>query len=144
LPDIDLEAAEQCSGIRSGRSLFITSLLMGHIFLRSPWRKLWLVLASFPVTVFKNAVRIVTIYWLTVHPSTGSLVGWVHRYGGIPASLLGLALLTLLVASLSRFEYASTRNPWPISGGGREKASNPTLEFICQETSSAQSAKVVS
>ena len=94
---LDVEVAEQCSGIRSGLSLFITSLLMGHIFLRSPWRRLWLVLAAFPITIFKNGLRIVTIYWLTIHPSMGSLTVWVHRYGGIPFSFLGLSLLAFLV-----------------------------------------------
>ena len=122
LPGLEVEVAEQCSGIRSGLSLFITSLLMGHIFLRSPWRKLWLVLVVFPITIFKNGLRIVTIYWLTVHPSMGSLVAWVHKYGGIPFSFLGLSLLALLVISLRRFEETSKWNQWIMSGGyGFEK-----------------------
>jgi exosortase len=133
LPGLDVEVAEQCSGIRSGLSLFITSLLMGHLFLRSPWRRLWLVLAVFPVTIFKNGLRIVTIYWLTVHPSMGSLVVWVHRYGGIPFSILGLSLLTFLVISLRRFEETSTGSWWIISGGAqvREKVADQTLDLTC-------------
>ncbi len=133
LPGLDVEVAEQCSGIRSGLSLFITSLLMGHLFLRSPWRRLWLVLAAFPVTVFKNGLRIVTIYWLTVHPSMGSLVVWVHRNGGIPFSFLGLSLLAFLVISLRRFEETSTGSWWIIGGGARvrEKAADRTLDLTC-------------
>jgi exosortase len=133
LPGLDVEVAEQCSGIRSGLSLFITSLLMGRIFLRSPWRRLWLVLAVFPVTIFKSGLRIVTIYWLTVHPSMGSLVVWVHRYGGIPFSILGLSLLAFLVISLRRFEETSTGSWWIISGGARvrEKAADRALDLTC-------------
>jgi len=133
LPGLDVEVAHQCSGIRSGLSLFITSLLMGRIFLRCPWRRLWLVLAAFPVTIFKNGLRIVTIYWLTVHPSMGSLVVWVHRYGGIPFSILGLSLLTLLVISLRRFEETSTGSSWIISAGARvrKKAAHPALDLTC-------------
>ena len=133
LPGCDVEVAEQCSGIRSGLTLFITSLLMGHLFLRTPWRRLWLVLAIFPVTIFKNGLRIVTIYGLTIHPSMESLTIWVHRYGGIPFSFLGLTLLALLVTSLRRFEETSTENRWIIGGGGRarEKAPDPTPNLIC-------------
>src|SRR5262245_57794117 len=35
LPGIAIEVAKECSGIRSGIALFITSLLAGHLFLRS-------------------------------------------------------------------------------------------------------------
>jgi exosortase len=107
LPGIDVEVAEQCSGIRSGVALFITSILMSYLVLRSPWRRLWLILAVFPVTIFKNGLRIVTVYWFTVHPSPASLGFWVHRYGGIPFSLLGLSLLALLAASLRKSEEIS-------------------------------------
>src|SRR6185295_17543510 len=40
LPGIDIEIAEECSGIRSGLSLFITGLLAGHVFLQSTWKKM--------------------------------------------------------------------------------------------------------
>jgi exosortase len=119
LRGIDVEVAEQCSGIRSGLALSITSLLMGCIFLRSPWRRLWLFLAVFPVTIFKNGLRIVTICWLTVHPSLGSIVVWLHRYGGIPFSFLGVSLLAFLAALLRKFEETSPGDPWLSSGGLR-------------------------
>ncbi|MGA2983139.1 MAG: exosortase/archaeosortase family protein [Terriglobia bacterium] len=117
LPGTDVEVAEQCSGIRSCLALFITSLLMGYLFLRSPWRRLWLVLAIFPVTILKNGLRIVTIYGLTIHPGLGALTLWMHRYGGIPFSFLGLSLLAFFVASLHRFEETSTGSRWIITGG---------------------------
>jgi len=133
LPGLDVEVAQQCSGLRSGLSLLITSLLMGRFFLRSPWRRLWLVLVAFPITILKNGLRIVAIYWLTLHPSMGSLVVWMHRYGGIPFSILGLSLLTFAVISLRRFEETSIGN-WQKTGDGeqvREKAAHPALDLTC-------------
>lgn len=133
LPITDLEVAEQCSGIRSGLSLFITSLLTGHLFLRTPLRKLCLVLATFPITIFKNGLRIVTIYCLTVHPSMGSLVVWVHRYGGIPFSILGLSLVASLVIILRKFEETSIGSRRIMIGRTqvRAKTSPPTLDLTC-------------
>ena len=126
LPGTDVEVAEQCSGIRSGLALSITSLLMGYLFLRSPWRRLWLVLAAFPLTIFKNGLRIALIYWLTVHPSMQSLTVWMHRYAGIPFSFLGLSALALLVAFFRKFEETSEDNEWIIAGAqGFEKQRQP-------------------
>lgn len=57
LPGISVEVAEQCSGIRSTLALFITSVLAGHLFLRTVSRRVILVLAIFPVTIFKNSLN---------------------------------------------------------------------------------------
>lgn len=102
LQGIDIEVAEQGSGIRSGVALLVTSLLMSHFFLRSSWRKAGLVLAAIPVAILKSGLRIVTISWLLVHPSLDSLTQLILRYGGIPFYLLGIALLSFLVTSLSQ------------------------------------------
>jgi exosortase len=126
LPGLDVEVAEQCSGIRSGLSFLITSLLAGHFFLRSAWGRLGLVLSAFPITIFKNGLRIVTIYGLSIHPSMETVVAWVHRYGGIPFSFVGLALLATLVTGLRKFEDASRASGRIMSAAG------PTLDLTCQ------------
>jgi exosortase len=100
LPGIDEETAVQCSGARSGVALLVTSVLMGHIFLQSPWNKFCLIPAEFPVAVFKDGLRIVIIPWLAGHPNQGFLTVWVHRRGGIPFSFLGPWVLAVLVTSL--------------------------------------------
>jgi exosortase len=117
LPDITVKVAEQCSGIRSGVALLITSLLMGHLFLRFPWWKFCLILAVFPVTVFKNGLRIVTIFWLAVHPNLDFRAVWLHKYGGIPFSFLGFSVLAFLVLSLSHSDIISQIRTRGLIGG---------------------------
>ena len=39
LPGVDIEVAEQCSGIHSGLSLFIAGLLAGQFLLQGVWKK---------------------------------------------------------------------------------------------------------
>jgi len=133
LPGIDVEVAEECSGIRSGLALLITGLLMGHLFLRSPWRRFCLVLAILPVTIYKNGLRIVTIYLLTVHSSMESLTLWVHHYGGIPFSFLGLSIMACLVISLRKFEESSRgRNGILDRAPGFQKPTSArTLDLTC-------------
>jgi len=101
LPGISIEVAEQCSGIRSSLALFITSILAGHFFLDRFWKKIVLALIVFPVTVFKNGIRIMTLSLLGAYVDERWLTeSSLHHSGGfvffIPAlGLLGLALWML-------------------------------------------------
>jgi exosortase len=105
LPGITIEVAESCSGIRSSLALLITSLVAGHLLLGSTWSKVALVLAVVPLTIVKNAVRIVVLSLLAsyVHPSfiTDSAL---HRNGGIPLFFVSLAALAAIVWLLRKFE----------------------------------------
>ncbi len=105
LPGITIEVAEECSGIRSSLALLITSLVAGHLFLGSTWSKVALVLVVVPLTIVKNAVRIVVLSLLAsyVHPSfiTDSLL---HRSGGVPLFFVCLAVLAAMVWLLQRSE----------------------------------------
>jgi exosortase len=101
LPGISVEVAEVCSGIRSSLALFITSVLAGHFFLDKFWEKAVLAVFVFPVTVFKNGIRIITLSLLGAYVDPKFLTGsFLHQSGGfiffIPAlGLLGLALWAL-------------------------------------------------
>ena len=67
LSNFTIHVAEECSGIRSALSLFITSLVAGHLFLRSAWAKMSLVAIVIPLAIIKNAFRIVGLhYWPTM------------------------------------------------------------------------------
>jgi exosortase len=102
LPGVEIEIAKECSGIRSSLALFITSILAGHLFLLSKWRKFTFSILTIPVVIFKNAVRIVTLSCLGVYVNPGFLEGKLHRYGGLPFSLVSLAILVPLLFALQR------------------------------------------
>ena len=108
LPGADIKIAEQCSGIRSSIALFITALLCGQIFLRSGWSRLSLALLAIPVAIFKNAVRVATISYLGAYVDVAFFYGRLHRYGGLPFSLLALAILLPVLFALHKFESRHT------------------------------------
>src|ERR1700722_2178796 len=64
LPGVDIEVAEQCSGIHSGLSLFIAGLLAQYLLLADNWKRACFILCIFLIAILKNAGRIVTIAWL--------------------------------------------------------------------------------
>jgi exosortase len=59
LPLMKLEVAEACSGIRSLVSLFTMAIIYGYFVERSAMRRVMLALASIPIAIAANAVRIV-------------------------------------------------------------------------------------
>jgi exosortase len=104
LPNLVIQVAPECSGIRSGISILISSLLAGHLFLRSTWRRSILVIVSIPILIFKNALRIFTLSYLAVHVDQRILTSELHREGGIPFFVLGLLLLYPVLAILIKSE----------------------------------------
>lgn len=107
LPNLAIHIAEECSGIRSTLALFITSLVAGHLFLRSPWTKIGLVMAIVPLAIFKNAVRIVGLSLLANYVDVRYITdSALHRNGGIPLFLVSLVILFGIVRLLRRCEVS--------------------------------------
>jgi len=104
LPEFVIEIADECSGIRSSIALLLTSLLVGHAFLRSPWGRLALVVVILPIALFKNAVRIVALSLLAIHVNPSFLTGQLHHEGGILFFLMALGLLLPIFLLVRRFE----------------------------------------
>lgn len=113
LPGVDIEVAEQCSGIHAGLALFIAGVLAEHFLLQNTWKKLCFILCIFPIAVFKNAVRIVTISWLGIHVNSDFFQGALHRRGGLPFSLLALAMMAILLWLLRLPAALPERKPQP-------------------------------
>jgi len=108
-PNVAVLVAEQCSGIRSSLSLFILSIITGYLFLRTFSRRVILALAIFPITVVKNAFRIVTITLLANYVDMRFLTNhWIHSSGGIPFFAVAMGMFIPLVWALRRTEKPGT------------------------------------
>lgn len=102
--NIDIEVARECSGIRSSTILFVTTLVIAQLFLKSGWSKWIAVLVSLPVAILKNGVRIFTLSVLAEYVSTTWLDSWFHHQGGFIFLALGLAMMLVLIWLLLRIE----------------------------------------
>ncbi len=111
LPGINVEVAKECSGIRSTIALLITSILAGHLFLKTGWKKALLALSIFPIAILKNGVRIVALSLLGVYVDISYLTdSLLHRKGGLPFFILALLLLTPVLWLLRKTEKAEIDN----------------------------------
>jgi exosortase len=108
LPGLTIEVAEQCSGIRSSIALFITAVLAGKLFLDKGWAKLVLVLSVFPITMFKNALRIVMLALLGAYVDPRFITGsWLHSSGGIPFFAVALLCFLPVLWGVRKWEKGS-------------------------------------
>jgi len=108
IPKLDIEVARECSSIRSSTILIVITLVFAELFLRSPWRKVLLVAVAIPLSVAKNAVRIVTIAELATRVDPGYLHGRLHHNGGIVFLSLAVAFIVFLLWLLKRTEPRET------------------------------------
>jgi len=104
LPNLTIEVAEACSGIRSTLVMLIITLLAAYLSLKSNWKRTALLLAVIPISLFKNAVRIVTLTLLAIHYDMGFITGSLHHEGGVVFMAAGLVLMYPLLALLVRSE----------------------------------------
>jgi exosortase/archaeosortase family protein len=57
-----------------------------------------------PVTILKNAIRIVSLSLLSIHVDPGFMEGWLHRSGGIVFLVIAMGLLLPVLTLLSHLE----------------------------------------
>ena len=109
VPGIAIEVAKECSGIRSSLALFITSVVAGYMFLRTGWRRIFLALTVFPLTIFKNALRITTLALLAAYVDTSWITdSWLHSMGGKPFFIMALCFMFPVLWILHRSEKKIT------------------------------------
>jgi exosortase len=104
LPEVSIEVAQECSGIRSSIALLILALLVAHFAFRPFWKKTVFVLAGLAMMLIKNGVRIATLTLLANYVNRSFLYGKLHHQGGVVFFIIGLALLLPVYWLLRRGE----------------------------------------
>jgi exosortase C (VPDSG-CTERM-specific) len=110
LPNITIEVAQACSGIRSSWVLFMTSILAANLFLKKPWRRFALVAFVIPLAILRNGFRILVIGLLCVNVGPQMIHSIIHRRGGPLFFVLSL-IPFFGVLWLLRKGDAHTRHP---------------------------------
>ena len=104
IPGLTLQVAQECSSIRSSSMLFVTSMVLAQLLLRSPWRKALVIVLAIPLSVAKNGLRIFTIAMLGTRVDPGYLTGRLHHQGGIVFFAIILAAVFALLWILRKGE----------------------------------------
>jgi len=103
LPAMKLEVAEACSGIRSLMSLFTLAVFYGYFMEKSVWRRVALVLASIPIAIAANALRILGTGLCVQYWDPDKALGFFHEFSGWVIFLVSLACLYLVHRTMLLF-----------------------------------------
>jgi exosortase len=96
LPVMKLEVAEACSGIRSLMSLFTLAVFYGYFLEKSTGRRVILALASIPIAVAANVVRIVGTGLCVQYWDPDKALGFFHEFSGWVMFVVSLVCLYLV------------------------------------------------
>src|SRR6266576_3420790 len=107
LPNITIEVAQECSGIRSSWVLLMTSVLAANLFLKTSWRRTVLVAFIIPLGILRNGFRILVIGLLCVNVGPQMIHSLIHRRGGPAFFMLSLIPFFLVLWWLRKGDVRS-------------------------------------
>ena len=96
LPQMALEVAEACSGIRSLLSLVTLAIIYGYLMETRIWIRVLLACAAIPIAVAANSLRIVGTGLLIQYWDPAKAEGFFHTFSGWLIFVISLLMLFLL------------------------------------------------
>lgn len=73
VPGCSLEVADVCSGLKKLLAMFAFSLVYGHVFDIAPWKRMALVVASVPIALLANIIRVAGLIAVSTYGGTNAL-----------------------------------------------------------------------
>ena len=104
LANTSLEVAEACSGIRSLISLLALSVVFAYISQKITWKRVLLVISTFPIAIIANAARVSGTGILAHYYGDKVAQGFFHGFSGWILFVVAFVCLFLLGALLSRMK----------------------------------------
>jgi len=103
LPSMPLEVAEACSGIRSLMSLSTWAIMYAYLMEKRTGVRILLALASLPIAVAANGLRIVGTGLIVQYGDPQLAEGFFHAFSGLLIFLVSLLMLFALHQALRLF-----------------------------------------
>ena len=113
LAHLSLEVAEACSGIRSLISLFTLSLLFGYFFEEKRGIRLLLILATVPVAILANGLRVAATGIAAHLYGAEAAEGFFHSFSGWV--VFGVAAVALVVVRRVATAALRLQSRWPAA-----------------------------
>ena len=111
LPAMPLEVAQACSGIRSLLSLATLAIIYGYLMEPRKLIRVVLALASIPIAVFANSLRIIGTGLLVQYWDPDKAEGFFHAFSGWLIFVVSLGMLFLLHRFLPGGEKREAAKP---------------------------------
>ena len=110
IPSKSFQVVDACSGIRSLISMATLSLIIGYFTLNKTLSTSMLFLLSFPIAVFINIIRVVTLVLAYHYFSIDLATGFSHKITGLVLFVIGLCMLFASQRILELWETQKINN----------------------------------
>ena len=120
-----LQMVDACSGLRYVYPLLLMGLVFGYLFHKRWWERVIMALATIPISVFANALRIAITGYLTINVSPQVAEGFFHGFSGWLIFMVSLMFLAI-VSWLVKLSKSRLTGQWPA----QEKKTNPNADFL--------------
>lgn len=104
LANTSLEVAEACSGIRSLISLLALSVVFAYFSQRAPWKRIILVISTFPIAIIANAARVAGTGILAHYYGNSIAQGFFHGFSGWILFVVAFVCLFAVGTFISRIK----------------------------------------
>lgn len=92
-PDLTLEVADACSGLRSIISLLALGVALAVLTQKRMTMKILLVVMTVPIAVLTNMIRVIVTGYLAQYYGSAAAEGFFHEFAGMGVFLLAMVLL---------------------------------------------------
>ena len=96
LPNITLEVADACSGLRSLMSLIALSVAFAFLTQRGIWKKWVLIVSALPVAVITNVLRVFVTGILAKHYGSVAAEGFFHEFAGFMVFFVAMVIMAVI------------------------------------------------
>ncbi|WP_226989259.1 exosortase A [Desulfuromonas sp. TF] len=101
-PNVTLEVADACSGLRSLMSLLAIGVSYAFIFHNSRLQRILLILMAVPIAMISNMFRVIATGFLAQYYGAAAAEGFFHEFAGLAVFALAMGLLLLTGMILRR------------------------------------------
>jgi exosortase len=93
LPNVTLEVADACSGLRSLMSLIALSTAFAFLSQKITWKRWSLIVSAVPIAIITNVMRVFVTGILAKHYGRVAAEGFFHEFAGMMVFVVAMALL---------------------------------------------------
>ena len=118
-----LQVVDACSGLRYVYPLLLMGFLFAYMFHKKWWERVVIILATIPISIFSNALRIAITGYLTIKVSPQVAEGFFHGFSGWLIFMVSFVFLAILSRLLKMIKWrlkaeaqVKEENPEAISG----------------------------
>ena len=103
-PNISIEVAEACSGIRSLVSLIMLGTLFAYFLKGKYFKKVFLVISAIPIAIGANIFRVTLTGILAYYYGKKVARGFLHEFSGILVFALGFIIFLIIYQIIEKYE----------------------------------------